>query len=454
MTATLAGLTGLLQRLFFDLAEAAAEHAHLIQRRRQLTAPAFAQGLVFAWMQHPDASTEQLASAVTAAGSPISGPGLCQRFDQPASNFLRALLQPAVTAALGAANPALAPLLDRCNGVHLLDATQLLLPGCLAGLWPSAGGDNPHAGIKRMALLEFCSGQLGLELKAASDGDTTFAAARRPLPAGALRLADLGFFDLDLLLGYHLNGVYHVTRAQPHTTLTAGGRRCRLWRYLRDSRGPRLELEAQLGQQGELPCRMLAWRCPAEVAAGRRRGAREQARKRGRTPGERASAACDWTVLFTNAPREKLSADEAWVVYRVRWQVGLLFKRWKPLARLGHSVGHKAQRVLCEAYAKLLGVLLRSWLLLLAGGGWPRRSGWKCFQELGSWAQALLLALGDSGALLRLLARLREVLRKKGGVAARKKKPATFQTLEHPQENGPQASPHEPDSQPNRSSLP
>jgi hypothetical protein len=142
-------------------------------------------------------------------------------------------------------------------------------------------------------------------------------------------------------------------------------------------------------------------------------------------------------VLFTNVTPEKLQAKEVWIAYRVRWQIELLFKRWRSLAQLGHSVGLKVQRVLCEVYAKLLGVVVNSWLLL-AAGGWPRRSAWKCFREVGSWARVLLRALGSPSELMRVLAELRGVLNKVGTVAARKKKPSTFQTLEQPQANGPQ----------------
>jgi IS4 transposase len=38
---------------------------------------------------------------------------------------------------------------------------------------------------------------------------------------------------------------------------------------------------------------------------------------------------CDWTILATNAPVEKLTPKEATVLYRTRWQGELLFKRWK-----------------------------------------------------------------------------------------------------------------------------
>ena len=57
-----------------------------------------------------------------------------------------------------------------------------------------------------------------------------------------------------------------------------------------------------------------------------------------------------------------------------------------------------------------------------------------------------MLALGDQGVLVRLLAALAWVLRKIDPVAARRKRPAAFQTLEHPPDNGPRAAPPGPTS--------
>jgi hypothetical protein len=437
MKASLARLVAVLQQLFCVRAESAAQQAGLIERQRQIYPQPFAAGLVFAWMQHPNASTEQLASFVTAAGSPISRSGLCQRFTKQASDFFLELLQAASGVALTASGDSVG-LLNRFNGVYLLDATQFLLPACLADLWPSSGGDNGHAGIKCMALLELCCGVLKLELKPAKEGDNTFATAQQTLPAGALRLADLGFFDLDVLRGYQQSNVFYITRAQPHTTVVAGGQEQPLWQYLRSVSTTHVEEWVELGKDSCLKSRMAAWRCPQEVEARRRQKAYERARRHGRTVSAQVLLMCAWTVLFTNVPVEKLAAKEVWIAYRVRWQVELLFKRWKSLAQVGRSVGIKVHRVLSEVYAKLLGVVVRSWLLLLTAGGWPRRSGWKCFREVGSWARVLLLALGSQSELLRVLALLRAVLNKVGGVAGRKKKPATFQTLTQPQDNGPQ----------------
>ena len=75
------------------------------------------------------------------------------------------------------------------------------------------------------------------------------------------------------------------------------------------------------------------------------------------------AAACEawalaaWTVYVTNVPVALLSLDEALVLARCRWQIELLFKLWKQEGRIDESRSEQPWRVLCEVYAKLLGMV-------------------------------------------------------------------------------------------------
>lgn len=82
----------------------------------------------------------------------------------------------------------------------------------------------------------------------------------------------------------------------------------------------------------------------------------------------------DWSIRVTNAPPEKRSLREAFVVARVRWTIELLFKRWKAHAKVNEWRTTKDWRILCEVYAKLLGVLLRHWLIVASYWSDPDRS--------------------------------------------------------------------------------
>ena len=125
------------------------------------------------------------------------------------------------------------------------------------------------------------------------------------------------------------------------------------------------------GSKGRrLTCRLVAIRTPPEVAqkcgwSGWRNPEEEGAEA------ERGSerVLCQWTVLITNLlDTERFSMEQLWVLYRVRWQIELMFKRWKSGGGWGSRVGALADRVLCEFLAKLLAVLIKHWATLLRGG--------------------------------------------------------------------------------------
>lgn len=73
----------------------------------------------------------------------------------------------------------------------------------------------------------------------------------------------------------------------------------------------------------------------------------------------------DWTILLTDAPAQLLNLQEALVLVRERWQMEMLYKLWKQYGQIDEWRTTNPWRVLCELYAKLIGLLLRDFLILL-----------------------------------------------------------------------------------------
>jgi hypothetical protein len=436
---TLASLASRLQTLFGDDAQAAAAETDLIERRRKLTAEALATGLVFAWLQHPNASYVQLQSFVAAAGSTVCPSSLCERFTESLAAFFLVLLKRAMAVVLRP-RPAAVPLLERFNGVYLDDATQISLPAQLADLWPGSGGDASPAAVKVSARLELCGGSLDLSLGPGKQPDADSPVYAKPLPKGALRLADLGFFNLQRLADESAADVYYISRVTSQVTVWVGEQAVPIWQFLSRCGQDRLDQWLVVGKE-RLLCRLVAVRCPPEVAARRRQKLYKRCERRGTTPSQAALLLCDWTVFITNVPEKMLSGQEIWVVYRLRWQVELLFKRWKSLGGLSRSRGYKVYRVLTEVYAKLLGAVLTGWLLMMAGGWWPGRSLHQGVVVVQSWGRTLLRALGSVTRLIEELAELSQELRGIAGVQKRRKKPSAFQTVQNPEHDGMAGSP-------------
>ena len=220
MTTTVTRLADLLQTLFTTTADRLAHDALFIQRRRVLTGAGMAQGLVFTWLDRPDATLDELVQGLALAGTPIAPQSLEERFTPQAADFFRRLLQHALTAVVQAPATTL-PLLDRFRGVYLLDSTCRALPTALAELWPGCGGSQPttcQAMLKVQLRYELTTGALdSLTLHPGRESDARTPAQTQALPPGSLRLADLGYFDLDVLGDYDRAGVFYISRIQSGT---------------------------------------------------------------------------------------------------------------------------------------------------------------------------------------------------------------------------------------------
>ena len=70
----------------------------------------------------------------------------------------------------------------------------------------------------------------------------------------------------------------------------------------------------------------------------RRRKPRKEAKKKGRTPSQAHLAMCDWTLFATNATADILPVEIILSLYRLRWQIELIFKQLKSVLRIHSSL--------------------------------------------------------------------------------------------------------------------
>lgn len=427
---TIPEVAAVLQTVLSTTADEIARESGWMQRQTKLSGARFIQTLVFGWLATPDASLEALAQTAAALGVTVSPQAIDQRFTPEAAACLEEVLAEAVTA-LVTAEPVVVPLLARFNGVYIQDSTSLSLPDALAEHWPGCGGRTPGAGqasLKLQVRLELRSGALGGPFPEAGRAqDRASGLQHAPLPPGALRIADLGYFSLTVLQDLDADGVYWLSRYQVQTAVfDAGGRRWTVPDLLR-RQGATADRSITLGAAHRLPARLLAARVPPAVAATRRRQLREEAKREGKTPSAAKLALCDWTVLVTNVPPELLSVEEALVLARARWQIELLFKLWKSHGQVDVSRSAKPWRILCEVYAKLLAMVVQHWLVLVSCWRFPDRSLVKAAQTIRKYAPMLAAGFAGPALLQAALATIQRCLASGCRVAKRRAKPATHQ---------------------------
>lgn len=420
-----------MQAVLMDKADELGREVGFVQRQRKLSGSTFVQTLVFAFLAKPNASYEELSQSAAIVGTAVSPQGLEQRFTERAARLVQQVLECAVEQVI-ASRPAAIPILQRFEGVYLRDSSVICLPTELAETWPGVGNRcGPTAALKIQVELNFSTGQLdGPVVQSGRTQDQLSPFQQEELPAGALHLADLGYFNLERLAQDNQRGVYWITRLKAGTAVyTTTGQRLDLARWLKTQGEGQLDLTVVVGARQQLSCRLLAVRVPQEVADQRRRRLREYARKKQVPLKAETLALAEWTLVITNVPEDRLSLREALILLRVRWQVELLFKLWKSHAQVDEWRSHNPWRILCEVYAKLIGVVILHWTYLTGFWERPNRSWFKAALAVQKYAVALALALPDREALVLVLTRLRSCLIATCRVNRRKKHPSTYQLL-------------------------
>ena len=251
------------------------------------------------------------------------------------------------------------------------------------------------------------------------------------MPVGSLRLADLGFYTLDVLAQIHADGGYWLSRVQTNTLVAyPGGKPQPLINVLRDLGSmPSWDANVIIGGHTTIHARLLVRRVPKEVADQRRRRVRAEAKANGRSPTTAALALADWNAAITNVPRSMLSLPEAMVLMRIRWQIELLFKLWKSHGRVDEWRTKNPTRILCEVYAKLIGLVFQQWILAASSWADPERSLFKAAQIVASYAAELASAHPCVDQLERVLSSVARVIQRLARTQKRHNPPTTTQRL-------------------------
>jgi hypothetical protein len=425
-----------LQTIFGSLATGLGRATGFIRRQRQLRAADFARTFSVYLIRKPTDALGRIAAELGLSCSALS-----QRLQEPSTaRFLRAMLLGAVdqlVLPLRARHGV--PLLSRFTRVSLADCTTIGLPRALLRRFPGCGGGakkgDRTAACEVLLRITLSTGQATeLAVRNGRTPDVHMLEALDPLPEGALEIADLGFFDTDRFRTHNRRGVWWLTRLPARVSVRPAGTgawvELATWLEQQDASGRSdQDLVMEVAKVSPLSMRVLVGRCSPQESARRRRKLRARAKKKGNAVGWRQLVLCDWWVLATNADARRLSAPEATELYRARWQLELVFKRWKSLGHVAVPAHLSAGRAECELYGRLLGVLVLDWLALLRGGPVSGTSVWAAWHVVKDTLDLIIRALKGRISFDIVLAELADKLESLPQMAPRKKQPGTRQRL-------------------------
>lgn len=236
--------------------------------------------------------------------------------------------------------------------VRLVDATTLSCPGSRKTDWRVHVGFRlgPRPRIEQLAL---------------SDGRGAESLGRFVCGPGDIVIGDGGYAKAKDLAQLDADGAAFIVRTGWNAV------------RLRTPDGAPFDLFAMLGgvpergtaeaaaaialdQAGKrlLPVRLVVRGKSADEAARARRRARRKSRKQGRTPKKETLQAAGYIVLLTSLDGAGFPAGDVLELYRLRWQIELVFKRLKSLIHLDRLPAKDPDLARCWIYAKIITALL------------------------------------------------------------------------------------------------
>lgn len=360
-----------LHTMFGQCAAQANEQHCVIQRVRKFDPKSFAETFILAFLQNPNASSAEIASMAATCDVPMSVQAIDKRFTHVAADFFQTVFTLS-TKLVVHAEQSLAPILDRFTAVHVIDGSSISLPDSQEKVYKGRGGshESGKSALKLQTEIDLKTGALEcVDITQGCDADVACARQSVLRQKGALRITDLGYFRIAVFIAIANMNAYFLSRIQRTTLVHFAGKSIgNVVDFLCHRNENVIDCWIEIGSQDRLACRLIGWRVPGPQAAERRRKLRLLQKKRGRgEPSQEALKACDWMFLVTNVPEEKLSFKEAIVLYRARWQIELLFKRWKSIGLIATLTGKNDAAIMVRLWARLCASVIQHWLTVFCG---------------------------------------------------------------------------------------
>lgn len=201
-------------------------------------------------------------------------------------------------------------------------------------------------------------------ITAGARNDATDASeTKTKINKGDLAIRDLGYFNLLVLTGFVDQKASFISRLNtsilvfdPETKEQIEFKR--LYDQMCQKKLTRCDKQVLVGKGKLKQLRLIVDIVPDHVYEERIRKVNKQNKEKGWTTSDEYKARCRFNMFITNVPSQDLSSEETMLIYRLRWQVELMFKNWKSVCKINKIQPMKYERFACLLFAKLILIML------------------------------------------------------------------------------------------------
>src|SRR4030042_5552630 len=382
--------------------EAIARETKFIVREKKLTSQLFLD-LLFYGIEQGVKSLEQISKNASNEHSlHMSKQAFDKRFTNSSAAFVKKLLDGAIASQLGSGMRGEG--LDFFNTVKIKDSTVIEIDPALASHFEGfgkGGGPNSQAAIRIQLEFDIKDFSIAeLEVTSALQHDSSNAIEKEDqVEKGDLLLRDLGYYSNGSIKNIVKKGAYLISKLYPNVAVRLNEEDKekvdfgKIFRQMEDTQNTCLDMDIFIGKK-KLPARMVLVMLPEDVYEKRIRERNKVNKDMGYQTSQEYIDRARFNIFISNVPREILSDKEICNLYRIRWQVEIVFKTWKSIMKIERMRKMKTARFTTLIYAKLLWIFINWHLFSCCRNEFYRTekkllSIYKCFMTLSEHALKL-----------------------------------------------------------------
>lgn len=256
--------------------------------------------------------------------------------------------------------------------IKITDSSVIFLRDSLSNVFPGSGGRKDSSGVKLQLIYSYLTSIItSIDITKGNLPDQKYSIELLSLiKKGELFIADLGYMVFNLLYEIDIKQAYFLGRHKSSTNLYE-----KVIVKLKDKDTTifipfKIEDNIEMFQdninkkelylkngKSYLKARIILFKNPEDTINNRRRILNKRAQKNNKSckASNKSLVLCTWSIFITNTGEEKLPYKMIHNIYRIRWNVELIFKAWKSIVNVHKSnVNENQNRVKMELYAKLI----------------------------------------------------------------------------------------------------
>jgi hypothetical protein len=375
--------------------EVTARETGFYRRKSKVTPSVFFDLLMYDMSSDKSKSLNQLSiEARSEHDIGVTKQGIDKKFNEHTLGFLKSLIEKQLSVELD--HQIDAGWLSSFKRVTIKDGTRFNLPEEYKDYFPGSGGSGSSAGACIQFEYDLKSGNVAvMDITASNRPDVKDALELLDnVKKGDLIIRDLGYYAFKSFINIIKKEAFFISRLGAKTNvfeMSCGNYKKldfkAVYNQMKRGKLSRIYKDVFIGSEEKIPVRLVIELMPNDIYEERMRKIHKLHKKKGYQTSEKYMFLSRFNLFITNVTKEVLPNEVISSLYRMRWQIELIFKIWKSVFGIHHTRKMKYQRWLCLLHFKLL-MMIVNWNIIMAQRNYLYR--WKgkllslnkCFKTL------------------------------------------------------------------------